>query len=173
MLNIFTTACLPHGYFGPTITRLSGQRLHLPYARVSLLILIFLPASTPLAAQRHQAVDVQSVRIEGDPSQWIHDIAIPAEPEEIDCDILVAGAGPGGVAAALRAAERGHTVCITEETDCIGGQLGTVSALDENRFIEFAGGTRVFKLESEQPEMKTSRRKDTKDTKRKEKITRS
>jgi hypothetical protein len=101
-------------------------------------------ASTPLRAQRHQVVDVQSVRIDGDPSQWIHDIEIPAEPEAIACDILVAGAGPGGVAAALRAAERGHTVCLSEETDWIGGQLGTVSALDENRFIEFAGGTRAY-----------------------------
>ncbi len=52
----------------------------------------------------------------------------------------------GGVAAALAASDRGHSVCLTEETDWVGGQAtsGGVSALDENRFIEFAGGTRSY-----------------------------
>jgi hypothetical protein len=37
-------------------------------------------------------------------------------------------------------------VCLTEETDWAGGQAtaGGVSALDENHFIEFAGGTRSY-----------------------------
>ena len=52
----------------------------------------------------------------------------------------------GGVAASLALAGRGHSVCLVEETDWIGGQAtaGGVSALDENRFIEFAGGTRSY-----------------------------
>ena len=50
--------------------------------------------------------------------------------------------------ASLALAERGHSVCLTEETDWVGGQAtaGGVSALDENRFIEFAGGTRSYML---------------------------
>ena len=50
--------------------------------------------------------------IDGDRSS-----SAPARPVEISCDILVAGAGPGGVAASLRALQRATLVCFTEETD--------------------------------------------------------
>ena len=43
--------------------------------------------------------------------------------KELRCDILVAGGGTGGVAAALAAAEAGRSVILTEETDWLGGQL--------------------------------------------------
>ena len=42
---------------------------------------------------------------------------------EIEADILIAGGGLGGVAAALAAADCGKRVVLTEETDWIGGQL--------------------------------------------------
>ena len=96
------------------------------------------------AAQTYNVLDVQSVRITGDPNQWVRTVTAPAEPETFTCDILIAGAGSGGVAAALRAALRGNSVCLTEETDEIGGQFASVPALDENRFIEFSGGTRTY-----------------------------
>jgi hypothetical protein len=91
-------------------------------------------------------VDIEAVRAEGDPTSFLRQVAVPASPETITCDLLIAGAGAGGFAAALRASERGHTVCLTEESSWIGGQItaGGVSALDENRFIEFAGGTRNY-----------------------------
>ena len=95
-------------------------------------------------AQTYEVLDVQSVRMEGNPAQWVHTVEAPANPDDVECDILIAGAGVGGVAAALRAAERRHSVCLVEETDEIGGQLLSVSALDENRFIEFSGGTRSY-----------------------------
>jgi hypothetical protein len=46
----------------------------------------------------------------------------------------------------LRAADYGHTVCLTEESDWIGGQItaGGVSALDENKFIEISGAPRTY-----------------------------
>src|SRR5947208_2664616 len=99
-----------------------------------------------LKAQQYSVVDVERVRAEGDPSVAIITVSMPAQPHEISCDILVAGAGMGGVAAAMRAAARGHSVCLTEETNWIGGQLtsGGVSAMDENRFIEISGGTRTY-----------------------------
>ncbi|RBM18554.1 FAD-dependent oxidoreductase [Streptomyces sp. PT12] len=52
-------------------------------------------------------------------------------------DLLVAGGGLGGVAAALTAARLGLTVVITEETDWLGGQL-TAQAVpsDEHPWIE-------------------------------------
>jgi hypothetical protein len=82
----------------------------------------------------------------GDPLRAVTRVQVGPNPRSVDCDVLVAGAGMGGVAAALTAAGRGHRVCLTEETDWVGGQAtaGGVSALDENRFIEFAGGTRSY-----------------------------
>lgn len=58
----------------------------------------------------------------------------------------MAGASTGGVAAALAAAADGRTVCLTEETRWIGGQLTAqgVSALDGNRYVETTGVTASF-----------------------------
>jgi hypothetical protein len=68
--------------------------------------------------------------------------SIPAQP----CEILIAGAGTGGVAAALAAARAGRQVVLLEETDWIGGQLTAqgVSALDEHEHIETCGGTASY-----------------------------
>ena len=100
--------------------------------------------ASSLAARTYQTIDVQRVAIEGDPAQWVLAVEVADTAPRLQCEILVAGASPGGVAAALRAAERGHSVCLLEETDEIGGQLLSVSALDEHRFIERAGGTRLY-----------------------------
>src|SRR3981189_1576269 len=98
-----------------------------------------------LRAQQFSVVDVERVRADGPPAVAVQTASIPPQPREVTCDILVAGGGMGGAAAAMRAAERGHSVCLTEETNWLGGQLtsGGVSAMDENRFIEIAGGTRT------------------------------
>lgn len=108
--------------------------------------LCLLSSAASAQPRGYEVVDVQSVRAEGNPADWVRNVAAPSNPPEFTCDILVAGAGMGGVAAALRAAGRGHTVCLTEETGWIGGQMtaGGVSALDENRFIEFTGGARSY-----------------------------
>jgi hypothetical protein len=64
---------------------------------------------------------------------------------EHQTDILIVGAGLGGVAAALAALKIGRRVILTEETDWIGGQL-TVQAVppDENPWIESVGGTNSY-----------------------------
>lgn len=41
---------------------------------------------------------------------------------ERQTDVLVVGAGLGGITAALAAAEHGHTVTLTEPTRWVGGQ---------------------------------------------------
>jgi hypothetical protein len=65
---------------------------------------------------------------------------------ELGTEILVAGGGVGGVAAALAAASAGHRVVLTEETDWLGGQF-TAQAVppDENPWIERFGGTATYR----------------------------
>lgn len=57
-------------------------------------------------------------------------------PDEIDAkyDVIVAGAGCGGWAAAVQAARLGAKVLLLEETDWIGGQMGAaaVTSMDED-----------------------------------------
>jgi glycine/D-amino acid oxidase-like deaminating enzyme/bacterioferritin-associated ferredoxin len=59
--------------------------------------------------------------------------AVPARPaplaeppagqaEEVDCDVLVVGAGPAGLSAAIAAAEAGCGVTVLDERDAPGGQ---------------------------------------------------
>ena len=64
----------------------------------------------------------------------------------IDAEILVAGGGLGGVAAALAACRKGRRVVLTEETHWLGGQATSqgVSALDEHNHIETFGGTASY-----------------------------
>ncbi|HEY9654756.1 MAG TPA: FAD-dependent oxidoreductase, partial [Crinalium sp.] len=51
----------------------------------------------------------------------------------VNCELLVAGGGVAGVATAYEALQAGRTVCLTELTDWVGGQLTSqgTSALDE------------------------------------------
>ncbi len=65
---------------------------------------------------------------------------------EVVCDVLVAGGGLGGAAAALRAARLGRNVCVIEESGWLGGQISTqgVSHLDEHQYIETVGGTAAY-----------------------------
>ena len=64
---------------------------------------------------------------------------------ELVADLVIIGGGFGGCAAALAAARNGVQVLMTEETDWIGGQLTSQAVpLDENAWIEQAGGTRSY-----------------------------
>lgn len=60
--------------------------------------------------------------------------APPRTPDQtVECEILVAGGGLAGVASAYESLLAGKTVCLTEITDWVGGQISTqgTSALDE------------------------------------------
>ena len=93
-----------------------------------------------------EVVDVMRVPASGDANVAVLKVGDAAAAEEIECDVLVAGGGMGGVAAALAAARRGCRTCLIEETDWLGGQLSAqgVSALDEHEHIETFGGTRSY-----------------------------
>ena len=64
--------------------------------------------------------------------------SLPTPNQSIDCEILIVGSGLSGTAAAYEALLAGRTVCMTEITDWVGGQISSqgTSALDE------AGGQR-------------------------------
>lgn len=75
-------------------------------------------------------------------------VAHAATSKEIAADLVIAGGGLGGCAAALAALRRGKTVVMTEPTDWIGGQL-TQQAVppDEHPWIEkFGGNASYFEL---------------------------
>lgn len=60
--------------------------------------------------------------------------APPRTPDQtVDCEILVVGGGLAGVATAYEGLLAGRTVCLTEITDWVGGQIAAqgTSALDE------------------------------------------
>jgi hypothetical protein len=68
------------------------------------------------------------------------------QERELHADVVVIGAGVGGVAAALAAARSGYRVLLTEETPWIGGQF-TAQAVppDEHPWIEMFGCTRAYR----------------------------
>jgi hypothetical protein len=110
------------------------------------LVQVLLAVATPVRVSYAQSslqqpasvrlLDVMKVSVDGDPKAWISDVAVPPQPPTFTCDILVAGGGTGGVAAVLTAARAGRTVCLTEETDWLGGQFTAqgVTAFDDHRF---------------------------------------
>lgn len=65
---------------------------------------------------------------------------------ESGVQVLIAGGGLGGIAAALAATAMGARVLLVEETGCLGGQVTSqgVSALDEHKYIESCGGTASY-----------------------------
>ncbi|HEY5390845.1 MAG TPA: FAD-dependent oxidoreductase, partial [Hanamia sp.] len=66
--------------------------------------------------------------------------------KEFYADVVIAGAGIGGFAAAMAALRNGHNVILTEETDWIGGQFTQqgLSCPDEHPWIETHGATQLY-----------------------------
>ena len=61
-------------------------------------------------------------------------------PEELSADVVIAGGGLGGCAAAIAACRNGLRVIMTEETDWIGGQVSQQGVPpDEHQWIESHG----------------------------------
>jgi hypothetical protein len=64
----------------------------------------------------------------------------------LSADVVVAGGGLGGCAAALAALRNKQTVILTEETDWIGGQISQQGVPpDEHMWIETHGGTQLYR----------------------------
>ncbi|NGM90864.1 FAD-dependent oxidoreductase, partial [Parapusillimonas sp. SGNA-6] len=69
-----------------------------------------------------------------------------SDRQELTADVVIAGGGLGGVAAALSALRNGLRVILAEETDWIGGQLTQQGVPpDEHRWIESHGATKSYR----------------------------
>ena len=71
--------------------------------------------------------------------------------EKVECDLLIAGGGFAGAAAAYEGLRMGQIVCMTDITDWVGGQISSqgTSALDEaktqRKLLHFPEGYRRFR----------------------------
>ncbi|MEO6284712.1 MAG: FAD-dependent oxidoreductase [Dyadobacter sp.] len=66
--------------------------------------------------------------------------------EMLSADVVIAGAGLGGCAAALAALRNGLSVILTEETDWIGGQVSQQGVPpDEHQWIETHGAPKAYR----------------------------
>ncbi len=102
-------------------------------------------AHTCVAQEPKQLLDVMRVTAEGDARAAL---VTPARGtvHDVRCEVVIVGAGLGGVSAALAATNAGHTVCMTEPTLWVGGQATSqgVSAFDDNKWIDTTGGTASY-----------------------------
>ena len=66
---------------------------------------------------------------------------------ELNADLVIAGGGLGGFAAAMAALRLDQSVILTEETDWIGGQMTQqgLSCPDEHQWIETHGATQLYR----------------------------
>ncbi|MGB5975741.1 MAG: FAD-dependent oxidoreductase, partial [Nodosilinea sp.] len=61
---------------------------------------------------------------------------LPRTPDQVvECEVLIVGGGLAGTATAYESLLMGHTVCMTELTDWVGGQISSqgTTALDESK----------------------------------------
>ncbi|CAG4994151.1 hypothetical protein DYBT9275_01330 [Dyadobacter sp. CECT 9275] len=69
-----------------------------------------------------------------------------ANTKELSADVIIAGGGLGGCAAALSSLRNGLSVILTEETEWIGGQLSQQGVPpDEHQWIETHGATQAYR----------------------------
>ena len=103
------------------------------------LLLLFLAAD-------YRILDPLAVPAFGDPAAAVVTASAPANLLRQRCDVVILGGGMGGVSAAIAASKAGASVCLTDPTHWLGGQMTSqgVSALDENRYIETTGATRSY-----------------------------
>ncbi|WOD38978.1 FAD-dependent oxidoreductase [Nodosilinea sp. E11] len=91
-----------------------------------LLATTLLAGSIPLPIGNARAQESVSPRV----------AQLPRTPDQVvECELLIVGGGLAGTATAYESLKMGHTVCMTELTDWVGGQISSqgTTALDESR----------------------------------------
>lgn len=93
------------------------------------------------------ALDSENVQVNGTSTTASWQTAhLKSRPQIFSADLLVAGGGLGGVAAALGALRRGRRVFLTEEYEWLGGQLTSQAVPpDEHSWVEQFGVTRSYR----------------------------
>jgi dihydrolipoamide dehydrogenase len=64
--------------------------------------------------------------------------AAPGDPSELQCEVLVIGSGPGGYAAAFRAADLGRRVLLVERYPTLGGVCLNVGCIPSKALLHVA-----------------------------------
>ncbi len=121
--------------------RLSAGASSLGLALVSMAAMPGALASNASLLEQMQAD--QAVLAQIHPNSRLMAQSTPPPPQQGDlaidqtvaCEVLIVGSGLSGVATAYEALKAGRTVCMTELTDWLGGQISSqgTSALDEAR----------------------------------------
>jgi thioredoxin reductase (NADPH) len=78
----------------------------------------------------------------------------PACPDSHECDLLIIGGGPAGLAAAVNAASEGLTTIVLEKEPRVGGQASSSSRIEN--YLGFASGLSGAEL-TEQAEQQATR----------------
>jgi dihydrolipoamide dehydrogenase len=87
------------------------------------------PAATAAASSPAAAAAVSSPAVPA---------PITGEPADLDCDVLVLGAGPGGYSAAFRAADLGRRVILVERYPTLGGVCLNVGCIPSKALLHVA-----------------------------------
>jgi hypothetical protein len=106
---------------------------------------VWMVCASVMAQEPKRLLDVMKVSVDGAPGAALV-VPVKGPVHEVSCEIVIVGAGLGGVSAALAATKAGHTVCMTEPTLWVGGQATSqgVSAFDDNKWIDTTGGTASY-----------------------------
>ncbi|MEK6479512.1 FAD-dependent oxidoreductase [Catalinimonas sp. 4WD22] len=84
--------------------------------------------------------------LSSEPNVYHQNINAFQNAKELKADVVIAGGGLGGCAAALSALRDGLKVIMTEETDWIGGQMTQQGVPpDEHQWIESHGATQLYR----------------------------
>ncbi len=93
---------------------------------------------TPPAAERAAAPAAKGSDAAAAPRPSAAAAAAPAGKADVDCDVLVLGAGPGGYSAAFRAADLGQKVVLVERYATLGGVCLNVGCIPSKALLHVA-----------------------------------
>ena len=96
------------------------------------------PASAPVASVTNSASNPAAALVISSPSAITSVASTYAGAADLECDLLVLGAGPGGYSAAFRAADLGLKVVIVERYATLGGVCLNVGCIPSKALLHVA-----------------------------------
>ena len=131
------------GMWADCTRNLSGIALAMLLSIATIAVWAQAPKESDASAAK--VLDVLRVQADGDAAQALVSLP-PGREQKHTCDVVIIGGGMGGVSTAYEAARAGLTVCMTEPTLWIGGQMTSegVSAFDDNKWVDTTGSTLTY-----------------------------